>query len=327
MANAPPYYTRRQHLAVKIEATEGTDSVPTDTDVIHPVFGTPEWTPALEQNERDVVGNSFSRINQIQGERSAVITFSTEIKGSGTAGTAPPNLSAALLACNMSETIVASTSVTYAPVSAHSANDSVTVEIREGDTGSEVKIKKITGARGTFTIEGTKGGILMINFTFTGKYVAPSEGVNQFTTPDPGPNPLPFQGVSYSLHGVSGLRIQALTFDMANNVVLENDVNDATGNRAAQITGRQPVGTVDPEQTDISTMDFFDKITTNAVGVQSFNLTGSAGNITTFSMPSVQILNVGEGDRDGLRTESLDYQANRDPAFDTGDDEITIVFT
>jgi hypothetical protein len=79
-----------------------------------------------------------------------------ELAGSGTAGTAPA-YGSILKACGFSETIVASTSVTYAPVS--SSFSSVTIYYNVDGVRH-----KLTGCRGTFTLNGTVGDIPYIEF-------------------------------------------------------------------------------------------------------------------------------------------------------------------
>lgn len=315
-----PYFMRRQQIAVKLETTEGVDAVPADADVIAPVFA-PEWVPAFGMDAREAVDAAFSPYAQVSGELSAIISFATEIKGSGTAGTAPM-IGPALKACKLKETIVTNTSVTYKSTSV--SIPSATVELREGSTDTTFKSKKILGARGTVRFEFVKGQIGRAFFEFTGKYVKPTETV-QFTTPATTPAPKPSLSMAFSFQGVGTLKAQNITVDMANAVVLRNDVNDSTGNTAAVITGGLPIGSIDPEQTDIATIDFFANIVANTEGVLTFALTGAAGNIATFTMSKAQIINAAEADRDGIRTEGLDLQFNKVAA--AGDDEVQIVFT
>ena len=320
---AAPFIIQRQQVALKIESTEGTDAVPVDADVIAPVFDV-EFTPTFEVFERDNVQASFSRLPQIQGERSAVISFSTEIKGSGTAGTAPANLSAPLLAAGFGETIVTSTSVTYAPASA--SLSSATVEIREGAVGTEFMQKKIVGARGTVVFEGVKGDIVLARFTFTGRYVEPTNtAISAFTTPSPGQTPESFLNATLSFQGAASLKVQNVNLDIGNDVQMRNDVNQATGNFSALIVNRAPTGSIDPEQELVATINFFNQLTTNAEGVLSYILGSTAGNISTFNAPKAQIINATEADRNGIRILNLDLQLNQSAA--AGDDELTLVFT
>lgn len=321
-----PFIIQRRHVAVEIEATAGVDALPGDGEVIIPAFGI-EYTPTVEMFEREVLQSSFSRITQIAGERSAVIAFSTELKGSGTAGTVPANLSAAFRACGMSETIVAITSVTYAPAS--SVVPTATVEIREGSQGTETRSMKIIGARGTFTIEAVKGDIVLVNFTFTGKYIEPTDtAITQFS-PTPVLTPLPesFLGAALSFHGTGtpDLLVQNVSVDIGNNIVLRNDVNDATGNTMAELVGRVPVGSIDPEIQLVATINFYNRWTSNTEGILSYVLGATAGNITTFNAPKTQITGISEADRDGLRIATLDLQLGQNAA--AGDDEFTIALT
>ena len=316
-----PFFTHRQHVAVKVESSEGTDAVPADADVVYPAFDI-GWTPTTEMNDRATMGDSFSSIKSIAGEQSAEITFQAEIKGSGSVGTAP-NIGVALRACGFAETIATGVSVTYDPAS--ESIPSVTVEIREGSTDDTIHIKKILGARGTVTFDAEKGGMFLATFTFTGVYVKPTEDTAQFVTPDEGPDPEPFLSAQFSYLGITSLKIQSFSADMGNTVSLRNDVSAATGNTSALIVGRAVTGSINPELTDIATEDFFAEWAANTVGILTFQLGASAGNITVFSAPKVQISNISEGDRDEIRTEELDLKFSRDA--DIGDDEIKFVFT
>ncbi len=322
----PPFIPRRQQVLAKVEVTSGVDAVVAAADVIHPVFGPPEWAPTVEMNEREVTQPSHSQIQQKAGERSSQVTFSTEMKGSGAAGTPPPNLSVLLQACGFSEVIVGGVSVTYAPASEDIP--SLTIEVLEGsvDSGAgTVKRKRLLGARGTVTFTAVKGQPVLANFVFSGKYVEPDDIAAFFTVPSIGPLPLSFLNASVVILGVATHKIQNLEFDMANEIVMRNDVNDATGNTEALYVGRKPVGSADPEQVATATDNFFADWTDEVLAAISYALTGSAGNIVTVTAPNVQTTNIGEGDRESVRIESLDLALIGDS--DAGDDELTLVFT
>lgn len=320
---ATPFLIQRRHIAVKIEPTPGTDAVPADADVIAPAYGI-EYTAAIEMFEREVLQASFSRITQVAGERSATITFSTEVKGSGTAGTPPANLDAPLRGCGFAVTNVPVTSDTYDLAS--SALEAVTVEIRESSQGAEARSQKIVGARGTVAFEAVKGDIVLANFTFTGKYVTPLDtAITQFVSPSITPLPEAFLGAAISFQSVGTLKMQTVSLDVGNTVVLRNDANDTTGNTMAEITSRAPVGSVDPEIELVATLDFYTQLETNQEGALTYTLGATAGNITTITAPAAQITGLAEGDRDGIRIATLDLQLGQSVA--AGDDELSLVFT
>lgn len=316
----PPFLVSRRHIAMKVEAVEGTPEALADADVIAPAFGI-EYAAVIESFEREVVQASFSRITQISGEQSVTVSFSTELKGASALGVAPANLSVPLLGCGIAETIVASTSVAYDPAS--SGHKSLTIEIRESDGGSAVRSMKIAGARGTFTIEATKGDIVLVSFEFTGKYIEPTDGATQFVSSSLGVLPEPFLAAGFTFQGVGTLKVQAVSLDIANNVILRNDVNDATGNLAAFIVGRSPTASIDPEVEALATINFYNKVTTNAEGVLEYVIGSAGGNRVKVTAPKAQIIGPpSEADRDNLRTVGLDLQLNQ--SLVAGDDEFQI---
>ncbi len=316
-----PFYPRRRQIAMKVEVTPGTEEALADADVIAPSYSV-EYTPSVEMADRgDVVQASMSRLPMIAGERSVEMTFATELKGSGTAGTAPPQLSAPLQGCGMDETLVASTSATYGPVSED--QKSVTIEIREGSGGTDFKSVKSVGSRGTFTLTATKGQPVLVNFTFSGKYVEPTD-TTAFATPSPAPAPIPFLSSAFSFQGTS-LKVQEVTLDIANNVVLRNDSAEATGNSMAVIERREPTGSLNPERELVATFNAYNAWTSNTEGILTYSLTGSAGNITVVTCPKAQIQELAPGDRDGIGTDDLTISLNQ--SINAGDDEISIAFT
>lgn len=317
------FLPRRQQVILRIEAVEGTAETLTAGDVIAPILEA-EWQPDITMAERNVLASSLSPLAQIAAEQWATITFLTDLKAAGaSAGTVPPNLGVALRACGMSETISVGTSVTYAPVSA--SFETATIEIREGDTAANVKTKRIVGAMGNVLLEAEKGGLVAARFNFSGKYVEPIESEPLFADAASGPTPSPFLGVSFDFHGVTTLKLRTVNIDLGNNVVRRNDINEVSGNFAALITDRNATATIDPEQELIATINFFNKLTTNAEGTLEYILGSGAGNIVTVNAPKAQIIADSEGDRDDFRIEDIELQLNKDAT--AGDDELTIVFS
>lgn len=95
------------------------------------------------------------------------LTFTVELLGSGTRGTAPV-IGKLLRICAMAEVIVAGASVTYTPVSR--GHESGAVHLWIGDTRYA-----LTGTRGTATLRVNASGIPVVEFELTGLFVMPSE--------------------------------------------------------------------------------------------------------------------------------------------------------
>jgi hypothetical protein len=164
---ADPIKWRSTILLAKIETTYGTD--PTPTGAANAILAQNVELRPMEGEDvsRDLEYPWLGAQPEIPVGLRAVVTFTTELQGSGAAGTAPA-WGPLMRACACSEVIVASTSVTYAPVS--DAMESVTVWLWKGATKHIVK-----GCRGTARIEVDAQGIPKVRWTLTGLWAEPAE--------------------------------------------------------------------------------------------------------------------------------------------------------
>jgi len=111
-----PLLSRKRLILAKTETTYGTDPTPTGaTNAI--LVRNLEITPLQADTvTRDLIRPYLGNSDQLLAQTRVEVTFEVELAGSGAAGTAPA-YGAVLKACGLSETVVATTSVTYAPVS------------------------------------------------------------------------------------------------------------------------------------------------------------------------------------------------------------------
>jgi hypothetical protein len=303
---------RKTQVAVEIEAEEGTAETLVAADAV--LHMNPTFKPDTPMNERPVASSTMSLFASIPGKRSMVMEWDSEIKGAGAAGTAP-ELSDALQACGMDETIVASTSVTYTPLS--SAVPSATVGMY-----MDGLLALMWGARGNVAFSMTAGGLCIAHFRFVGADfsitdVAMLSGVTYQST-----KPQPFLGATFSIAGYAA-KIASLGFDLGNEIMLREDPSKSSGHASAVITSRAPKLTLDPEMVAVGTEDFFGDLRAGNEGALSLVLGATAGNITTITAPKVQYTNLSPASRTGLRSLGIDCQLNRS----SGDDEISIAFT
>lgn len=303
---------RKTQVAIEQEASEGTAETIVAVDAI--LHMNPTFKPETPMNERPVASASMSPFASVPGVRSMVMEWDTELKGSGTAGTAP-EFSDALQACGFSETIVGATSVTYEP-----ASDSVPA----ATVGMYMDgvCAKMWGARGNASLALNAGGFAILHFRFVGaEYsitdVAMLSGVSYQTT-----LPEVFLDASFSISSYAA-KIAALGFDMNNELVLREDPSKASGHFSTLITNRAPILTLDPEMILVATEDFFGDLRAGTEGALSLVLGATAGNIATITAPKVQYTNTAPASRNGLRSLGVDCQLNRD----SGDDEFKIAFT
>ena len=300
-------------LAAKIEAVEGTKETLALADAV--LISNVKFSPDIEMFKRDILRGTLSRDPSISGKRKATISFDIELKGSGAAGTAP-DYGKLLKGCGYSETVVASTSVTYKPATNNLSN-SMTLGIYMDGV-----IARIWGARGNVkgSMNAGKPGILSFEFqgadfeVVDGALLAPS-----YTTIIPPA----FLNASLLLDSYAAI-CSRVDFDTANILALRESINSESGFLSALITGRNPKGSIDPELPLVAAYDFFGKWKTpGTLGSLQLEAAGEAGNIVTVSFPKVRHAAIASEDRNGLRTLGDDFEA----CLSSGDDEISIALT
>lgn len=305
---------KRSLLTVKIEDTYGTDSEPGVNDVVRAENVELNLSEGARMHERAAHRGSLGTLKHIYGGSLAAISFDVPIAGSGTAGTAP-EFGDLLRACGLDETITASTSVSYAPVS--SGIESCTIKFYEDGT-----LYALTGCRGNLSMAAEAGKHGVLSFNMIGHMAGPTdaaiiEGV--FSTVIP---PV-MVGATFVIDSYAGV-VSNLTMDLQNQVSMPPSVNAADGYAAIRITGRDVVGTIDPEMEPVATEDWVGNWRSGAaMAVATGSIGGTAGNRWALSHPAVSYREVSRGDRDGIRTVDLTYGA----AESSGDDEATLLFT
>lgn len=301
---------KKKIIVAKLESTYGTDASPTQviqtSDLsIEPIAG----QTVSRGLDRPTLGNDL----QTLVEQYVSLSFKVEVAGSGAAGTAPL-YGDLLLACALAETVVASTSVSYDPVSGNF--DSATIYFHHDGQRHILK-----GARGSVALELNPGEIPHFVFTFMGLFTDPT------STADPAAN---FTGYvpalavnnanspSFSLHGVSSV-MTALQLDLSNVVEYRNVV----GGDSVEVYDRAPSGNVVIETPPISVKNWFTAAKNSVTGPLSFGHGTTAGNICTVSAPNTQVISPKyQGDKDSRLGMGLSLVPGS-----SGDDDLKILFT
>jgi hypothetical protein len=307
--------TRKRLILAKTETTEGTDSVPTGTTNAVLVRNLDIVPMQSDVVSRDLIRPYLGNYEQLLANTRVEVTFEVELAGSGAAGTAP-NYGALLKACGLSETVVATTSVTYAPVS--SSFSSCTIYMHNDGIKHVV-----TGARGTFEMNCQVGAIPTLKFTMTGVYNAPTDTALPSATYTNQATPLIFKNgntSSFSIYSYSGI-LQSFDFQMANSVLYRELVG---GTKQVLITDRKPSGTAMIEAPTIATKDFFSIGTGTTTGAVSFLHGTTAGNKVTFTANQADLSQPAYSDLNGIQMLSLPLVFTPTTA---GNDEMSLAFT
>jgi len=310
-----PLLSRKRLILAKTESTYGTDPTPSGSSNAILVRNL-EITPLqAETVSRDLIRPYLGVSDQLLAQTRVEVTFEVELAGSGTAGTAPA-YGPVLKACGLSETVVATTSVTYAPVSA--SFSSCTIYFHNDGIRH-----KVTGCRGTWSVSAEVGAIPFITFTMTGIYNAPTDETLPSPTYANQAAPLIFKNgntSNFSIFSYSGC-LQSLNFDLANETIYRELVGCT---KEVLITNRAPSGTVVIEAPSIATKDFFTIANGSSTGSISFQHGSTGGNIVTFTTAQSDIGSPTYSDQDGIQMLNLPYLAIPTSA---GNDELALSFT
>ena len=307
--------TRRRLILAKIESTYGTDSSPTGSSNAILVRYLEIQPLVADTVNRDLVRPYMGQADQLLAQTRVEVSFEVELAGSGTAGTAPA-YGPVLKACGLSETIVTSTSATYAPVS--SSFSSVTIHYHEDGIRH-----KLTGCRGTFELSAEVGAIPSIAFTMTGIYNAPTDETLPTPTYANQAAPLLFKEgntTSFSAFSYSGC-LQSYNFSMANDVIYRELVGCS---KEILITNRAPSGTVVIEAPTIAAKDFFALATGSSTGSITFQHGTTAGNRCTVTTAQSDLGNLTYSDQDGVQMLNMPFIA---VPTSSGNDELSIAYT
>tara|TARA_R100001510_G_C7613224_1_gene176129 strand:- start:144 stop:1076 length:933 start_codon:yes stop_codon:yes gene_type:complete len=306
--------TRKRVILIEAETFYGTDSNPSASDVVlvRDLSITPQASDVVN---RDVVRPFLGASEQLLANTSVEVSFSVELAGSGTKGTAP-RYGAALKACGLSETVSAGTSVTYAPVS--SSFSSVTIHYNTDGVRH-----KVTGARGSFTINASVGEIPSIDFTFTGIYNAPDDSALPSILYGNQETPLVFKNgntTSFQLLSYSAA-LMSFSMDIGNTTVYRELVG---GTKEVLITDRAANGSVSIEAVLLGTKDYFAAaLTDSTLGNLTITHGTAEGNIVSLSSTKVDIGDVAYGEADGIQMLEIPYTL----VPSSQGNELSLVFT
>lgn len=304
---------KNEAVLAKIESTYNTDSSPLAANAV--AFSELSWSnEGLRMVERGVIQQGLDTLQRIYAGMLKTLTFTVELKGSGAAGTAP-EFGPLLRACGLGETISASTSATYAPVS--SSIESCTIYYYEDGS-----LHKMTGCRGNCNFDFAVGDVAKAVFTMTGHRADPTDATLASPVYD-STNPIGLINIPFTLGGDS-LVVNGFNLDLANVIATPESLSATDGYSTVQITGRDPGGSLDPENVVVSTTPLIADFTggvLNAISIGSIG--GTAGNKVDLDLPKAYYVDATNADRQGVRTYDMAYNA----AINTGDDEMSLVFT
>lgn len=324
------HLTRIAVLAVAVESTPGTAAAPTlPTDAAIVVYEpNVTWDPTI--TPRDPVHSKLSKPGAIVGSRRGTVTFRTEIKGSGTAGTAPM-LDVLLKGCGCSVANVVATSDIYTPDDVNfgvAAANPATVTM---DFYQDKRRFRMVGCMGNPRITARSGEPGWLEFEFQGV----SDPTDPLTNDDvasiaaityESTKPPAFMGSTRGTFFATNPLLSTFELDFGNEVTVIPSANAVNGYSHARIVNRNPTGSFDSEMVENATFGntAHGRWVNGTEGALSVILGATAGNIFTLAAAAMQITGVSPGDRDGIGVDTISFQINS--ALDS-DAEFSLKFT
>lgn len=303
-------------IAAKIQTDASTPAVPTASADAFLCKNIGHTYEGARMYDREVVKNTIGKLKPLFGGTLFGITFEVEVKGSTGAGVAP-EWGPVIRACKVKETIVASTSVTYALRT--SSPEYCTIYYWED--GLEYQI---TGCQGSVDFNFAVGKPGIMSFTMVGHLanMKPADVVVPTPTYD-ALVPRVLLGVGLTLDSNTPV-ISALSFGLGNELANVEDISAADGYGIIQITGRDVKGSIDPLATLVADYDWVGKwITDNEAALDTGVVGTVAGNKYQLTMPAVSYMEIGNGDRDKVLSRDVGLSINES----SGDDEFSLAFT
>ena len=307
--------TRKRVILIEAESSYGTEASiqAADAVLVRDLTITPQSSDVVS---RELIRPYLGASEQLLANTRVECTFAVELCGSGSAGTAP-RYGDALKACGLGETVVESTSVTYAPLS--SSFSSVTIHYNIDGVRH-----KVTGARGTVELSAEVGQIPVLNFSMQGIYVAPDDSALPTISYGDQDEPLIFKNgntSSFQLLSYAGA-LQSVSFDLGNELVYQELIG---GTKQVLLVDRQASGSATIQAPTISQKDFFAAaLTDTSLGNLQFTHGTSAGNIVQFVSTKVDIGDVNYGDIDGIASLEIPFTLVPSTA---GNDEFSLIYT
>lgn len=306
-----PLHNEIRTIAAKIEDTPGTAETLAAADAALDVYE-PTIQATIEMEERNAQG-AYNKYSQVAGQRMGTVTFRTDVTVGATA--LPEWATTFLPACGWVE----STNV-YTPRSGAVGSNVKTLTIGVYENGL---LKSIAGAMGTFRIVCPAGRLAFIEWTFTGVWQDVTDTAI-LTPTHPADTPIRFASATCT-YDSTAQRVENLTIDAGNNVIMREDPTTASGYIAAAVTNRYPKITANPESTLVTDDDHYGDWLSAGEAALAVTLNGPSSSSLAISAPAAQIINCQEGDRNGIQIDDIEWACNKNGA--NQDQELSLTFT
>jgi len=308
---------RRRVLAAKTETTVGTPIALAAADGAMNVYNA-MIQPQIDMEQREGQGG-FGYLSAVTAGQVGVATFRTYLEWDGTA-TEPLWADTFFPACGYVKTGQVYTPRTEAP---GSNVKTLTIGLYEDNGAGSGIFKSIAGAMGNGVITAPTGRMGYIDWTFTGVWQVPTT-VALITPTYPTVVGLRFAG-GLAEWDDANMCVESATIDLGNTVIMRECPTTEAGYISAFITNRQPTVSANPEAVALATQNRWAQWLASSEQTLEIDFNGPTNSVLSVDAPKAQIIDNQEGDRNGLVTDEIEWQCNKNGA--THDEELSITFT
>lgn len=302
-------------VLAKIESVYGTDPTPAEATEAIIVKGQPSFEIVGARREREVPMPTFGRIKGVNVGDGLKLSFTTELKHSGTAGTAS-RYDPLFEACGMVQS--GSGQVIYTPISTM-GGPSVTLWFYLGGV-----LHKLNGCVGTFKMNLKAGEIATIDWEFTGLYADNAADTAFPAATHEAIPPVIIQSLGFTYSAYAAI-IEELVLDMGNAVSAEKSANAANNGVARYfISNRESKGSMNPEAAALSALNPWDIYDQTTAANIALDITASAGYDFAVAVTGAVLEAPKYGTRENILTWDLSFTIN--PTLAAGNNEIVITF-
>lgn len=168
---------------------------------------------------------------------------------------------------------------------------------------------RFVGCRGTVSLRAETGGIGRFTFRFEGLFVDLTDvAVPAATYDDVAIRPPVIRNGAFKIERVARA-IAALTLDAGNTLTMPANPNATEGFDPTEITARNLTGSVDPMSVLVATQDTMAAFRAGTKQILHERWGSTAGNRLAVTIPAGLYTGRNQGDREGLATEELPFEA------------------
>lgn len=182
--------------------------------------------------------------------------------------------------------------------------------------------KLLKGCRGKVKLGFKSGEPVLLDFDFQGVEAGVADTAFLANVTYENTKPPVFLSALFSVDAYSA-KVGEMDIDVGNTLAVRDDVNDLRGILSFAITGRNVIGSFNPEMVSCAAHDFHSKWFSGAEMVIDFTVGVTAGNKFRFYCPRAQYTKVDDEDRDGLSIAKSAFSLNGSLLY--GDDELSIL--